>query len=148
MIEKLRNKHYDSNNIVFGLCDDIKYLFKSLTTKRTVIINLNRCGYDGDDLFFFDTGENDIKAAQRKLNCTIKILSNKVCVTTAVQIKFNHPRLRNPLTAIEVLEIFQLLSISYESMCGDVSYCILSSVYCKPKTRQTSMIELDFCYAE
>jgi hypothetical protein len=97
--------------VYFGVRDNIKYLFKSLTSHKNIIINLNGCGYDNCDLFYFNPSENNIKAAQRQLNCMIKIFSDKDSVITAIQIRFNNPRLHNPLTVIEVLEIFQLLYI-------------------------------------
>ncbi len=53
MIKKLRYKDYDENNIYFGVPNDIKYLLKTLTTHKTIIINLNRCGYDSYDFFLF-----------------------------------------------------------------------------------------------
>ncbi len=107
MIKKLRYKGYDENNVCFLIPNDIKYLFKHLTTNKTIIINLNGYGDSSCDLLYFNPSENDIKKAQQKLNCVIKILSDNECVVSAVQIRFNNPRLKNPLTVIEVLEILQ-----------------------------------------
>ncbi len=122
MIKKLRYEDYDENNIYFGVPNDIKYLFKPLTTHKTIIINLNRCGYDSYDFFYFKHSNNDILKAQQQLNCIIKILSDEDTIVSAVQIKFNKSRLHNPLTVIEVLEILQLLYFSFES--SDASYMI------------------------
>jgi hypothetical protein len=117
-----------------------------LTTTKTTIINLNGYGDSSCDLLYFNPSEHDIKKAQQQLICVIKILSDKECVVSVVQIKFNNPRLRNPLTVIEVLEILQLLYISFEP--SDANYCILSTVRSRPMNRQVSEIKFDFSYVE
>jgi hypothetical protein len=70
---------------------------------------------------------NNIKEAEKQLNCSIKILSDRETVITAIQIKFKNSRLKNPLTVIEVLEILQLLYICYDPC--DFDYAILSTVF-------------------
>jgi hypothetical protein len=67
-------------------------------------------------------------------------------VVSAIQIKFNESRKDNPLTVIEVLEILQLLYITFESC--ELSYSILSTVYSRQKNRQTTEIYFDFSYVE
>ena len=147
-IERFKYKTFNGLNVYFNSTSSIKELLRYRISTRKIYICLKNynCEEIEEKCYFRITPEY-IETMAKKLDITIKPFYDCHIDTypVAVLIKYNKPRLRNPVTLIEMIELLGLFKIDFVSFRD--RNIVIENIYTTKYNYQITNINLDItCY--